>query len=184
MLFYLCKVTHNGGHSWTPKPTWQKHNSSIRTNWPAQMFSLYEDTTYFLRILRHLYLPCQGRFLDLQRIRTGGFISTASGVAVSLPKCTTTISTANYKESSKKEEPLFPLHLLCLHHTWGHWQARAEPHTDTKSYQITPKHQYSVKPMTTRTAGPMRMSRGQSPSPHWNKISWDEQRQERPILTA
>lgn len=80
------------------------------------MFSLYEDTTYFLMILMHLYLPCWGRFLDLQRIKTGGFISTPFRVTVNLSKCTTTTSGANYKMSSKKEEPLFPLHYSVMWH--------------------------------------------------------------------
>lgn len=110
--------------SWTQKPTRQKHNSSIRTNRPAQMFSLYEDTTYFLRILMHLYPPCWGRFLNPQRIRTGGFTSTAFRVTVNLSKCTTRTATANYKKSSKKEEPLFPLHYTVV---WLEATDRPEP---------------------------------------------------------
>lgn len=56
----------------------------------------------------HLYLLCWDRFLELQRMRTGGSISTAFRVTVSLSKCTTTASTVNYNKSSKNEESLFP----------------------------------------------------------------------------
>lgn len=64
-----------------------------------------------------------------------------------------------FKERGTTFPPSPGLPSLHCDEPWGHWKARAESHTDTKSHQITPKHQYSVKPMTTRTASPMGMGR-------------------------
>lgn len=63
--------------------------------------------TYFLWISTHLYLPCWGRSLDLQKIRKGGFVSTAFRVTINLSKHTTTTSTANYRVQRKRNH-FFP----------------------------------------------------------------------------
>lgn len=72
------------------------------------MSSLYEDTTYFLRILMHPYIPCWGRSLDLQKTKNGGFVSTAFRVTINLSQHTTTTSIANYKRVQRKRNHSFP----------------------------------------------------------------------------
>lgn len=154
------------------------------------MSSLYEDTTYFLRILIHPYLPCWGRSLDLQKIKTSCFVSPAFRVTINLSKRTTMTSIANYKEFKERRTTLSPLPALPSLHSpmceQGHWRARVESHVDTKDYQITMEHRDNIRPTTQRTAGPVgrRGRRGEPLSPHRNTISWDEQREVRAILRA
>jgi len=107
ILFYLCKLMH----SQSSARHRNLYDSSVRTasKQIVQMSSLYEDTTYFLRISMHPYLPCWGRSLDLQRIKNGGFVGTAFRVTVSLSKHTTTTSIANYKELGERGTTLSPV---------------------------------------------------------------------------
>lgn len=104
-------------------------------NCPAQMAGLHEDIAYFLTISVHSYLPCWGMSLDLQRIKTSGFVSTGFRITRNPSKQTTKTSTAKYKRFSKRGTSLSPLpscHLLvCVHR---HEQARVAPHIDSKNY--------------------------------------------------